>query len=372
MARPLRLEFEGALYHLTARGNRRALIFLDDADCERFLALLALGLKRFEVELHGFVLMRNHFHLVALTRHPNLSRWMHWLLVSYAVYFQRRHNRVGEGHIFQGRFRAILIEAEGYLLSLSRYIHLNPVRGGRLSHGELAQRRARLRAWRWSSYPGYAGIATAHDFVTQERVLGEMSRSLPARSSMAECRRCYRRFVEQGLTSVDASPWEMLQAQTILGTEGFVQKIKDRLAERHERLLGRNEITAVRRLTPRLHVDESSNAPITADAVIATVAVRYGVEAAYLKAARSERGWSEARGVAMALLWELCRLNYRQIGELFEGQGYAAVAQRIRRIVQRNRLKKLRYSLATLAAACRKNVKMNRCDPKRLDARLQD
>jgi putative transposase len=110
MARPLRLEFEGALYHLTARGNARQVIFADDRDCERFLEMLASGLERFDVELHGFVLMKNHFHLLAQTRRGNLSRWMHWLLVSYTVYFQRRHGRIAHrvGGVLEGVMSLLL------------------------------------------------------------------------------------------------------------------------------------------------------------------------------------------------------------------------------------------------------------------------
>ena len=124
MARPLRIEYEGALYHLTGRGNRREAIFADAQDCLAFLALVEESLKRYGVRLHAYVLMGNHYHLVAQTGVANLGRWMHWLVTSYTVYFNRRHRRVG--HLFQGRYKSIVVEAEGYLLALSRYIHLNP------------------------------------------------------------------------------------------------------------------------------------------------------------------------------------------------------------------------------------------------------
>jgi REP element-mobilizing transposase RayT len=350
MARPLRVEFEGALYHLTARGNGRQIIFADDDDCTCFMQILGLGLKRFDVELHGFVLMKNHFHLLAQTRRANLSRWMHWLLVTYTVYFQRRHRRVGEGHLFQGRFKSILVEAEGYLLTLSRYIHLNPVRGARLGRGELAERRQRLRAWRWSSYRSYAGLAETPAVLSETAVLGEMSRSLPARASMAECRRSYRQFVEEGLIDGKASPWEVLQAQSILGSESFLQTIKDRVAQSKERLQRRNEITPIRRLmkSARGTHDGSAEEAIPPAKVIAYVAHLYRLDAREMTAAKSQRGWCEGRGVAMVLIRHLCGLTYRQIGELFEGMAYPAVAQRIQRVEQRNRGKRLRFSLERL------------------------
>jgi putative transposase len=114
MARPLRVEFEGALYHLTGRGNARQRIFADEKDCAKFVQLLVESLQRFDVALHGYVLMGNHYHLIAETRRTNLGRWTHWLTTAYTVYFNRRHYRTG--HLFQGRYKSIVVEAEGYLL----------------------------------------------------------------------------------------------------------------------------------------------------------------------------------------------------------------------------------------------------------------
>ncbi len=191
MARPLRIEYEGALYHLTSRGNRRERIFEDEADSRRFLELLEESLPRYAVLLHAFVLMGNHYHLLAQTERPNLARWMHWLVTSYTIGFNRRHRRVG--HLFQGRYKSILVQADGYLLPLSRYIHLNPVRGVHLGRGEVKELRERLRKWSWSSYPGYGGLRRQHAMVTEELVSGELG------GRQAERRVQYRRFVEAGL-----------------------------------------------------------------------------------------------------------------------------------------------------------------------------
>ena len=155
MAWPLRVEFEGAVYHLCARGNARQPVFRDERDCARFLELLTESAQRFEAAILCFVLMGNHFHLVAQTRRPNLRRWMHWLLVSYTMYFNRRHR--SSGHLFQGRYQSFLVQEGDYLLGLSRYVHLNPVRGLRLGRGNPTERRKRLRGFKWSSYRGYAG-----------------------------------------------------------------------------------------------------------------------------------------------------------------------------------------------------------------------
>ena len=133
MARALRVEFEGALYHICARGNRRERIFGGEKDYVLFERLMAESVARFESEVYAYVLLPNHFHLLARTRRANLSRWMHWLLVAYSVSFNLRHR--SSGHLFQGRYKSFLVEEGQYLLGLSRYIHLNPVRGRVLGVG---------------------------------------------------------------------------------------------------------------------------------------------------------------------------------------------------------------------------------------------
>ena len=158
MARPLRIEFEGAVYHLCARGNERQRVVRTEQDRVHFLELLERSATRHQVSVLAFVLMGNHFHLIAQTARANLSRWMHWLIVSYTVYFNWRHWR--SGHLFQGRYKSFLVESVkgDYLLELSRYVHLNPVRGKVLGEGTPAERRKRLRDYVWSSYPGLGGL----------------------------------------------------------------------------------------------------------------------------------------------------------------------------------------------------------------------
>jgi REP element-mobilizing transposase RayT len=132
MARPLRIEFAGALYHVTARGNERKAIYRDDADRSRFLDGVRRAVDRFHLLLHANVLMDNHYHLLVETLEANLSQAMRDLDGNYAQYFNRAHRRVG--HLFQARYKAILVDRDTYLLELSRYIHLNPVRAGMVSH----------------------------------------------------------------------------------------------------------------------------------------------------------------------------------------------------------------------------------------------
>lgn len=313
MARPLRLEFEGAIYHLLGRGNGRQRIFGSEGDRREFLKLLATSASRFDAVVHGFVLLGNHFHVLAQTRQANLSRWMHWLMVSYTVYFNWRHGR--SGHLFEGRYKSFVVEGGEYLVGLSRYLHLNPVRGAVLGAGTSVERRSRLRAYPWSSYRGYAGLEKSFPFVEEEMVLGELQRSKKSE------RLGYRRFVEEGLVREIGNPFEAVQWQTVLGSESFVRKIQDRLGglKRDGR-----EMTAVRRARKRLSPSE----------VIKLVARCYDVPEKQLLG-RGGYGL-EARNAAMALVWEKCALSLREIGQLFGGMDYAAVAQRVRRIKKAN------------------------------------
>src|SRR5687767_2263283 len=173
MPRLLRVDHPGLWHHLTARGNEQRAVFRDQRDREHFVGLLGDWVDRFEVRLHAYVVMDNHYHLLAQTTTANLSRAMQWLNVSYIVWFNRRHQRVG--HLFQGRFKSIVVDPQRWALGLSRYIHLHPVRVGRFKWDKSAQRRRRegfnekpssemvqarleeLRRFRWSSYRAYAG-----------------------------------------------------------------------------------------------------------------------------------------------------------------------------------------------------------------------
>jgi REP element-mobilizing transposase RayT len=330
VARPLRLEFEGAQYHLTGRGNRRERIFEDERDCARFLEMLERSLSRFRVLLHAFVLMGNHYHLLAQTELPNLGRWMHWLVTSYTVYFNRRHKRVG--HLFQGRYNSIVVEAEGYLLPLSRYIHLNPVRGTRLGQGELTERRARLRAWRWSSYRGYAGLSRTDGMVSEELIFGELG------GPKATCRQRYRRFMESGLVEPMTSPLEEAKWQAILGSENFQQTVHDRLSGWTEKK--RREVKAVRQ----------AGLVVPAERIVSAVARAHDMT---IQGVREQRGRDqEAKGVAMTLIWDLCGYSLREIGTMFGGRDYAAVAQQVRRTRLRDQEKRLRISVAELKQIC--------------------
>jgi putative transposase len=327
MARALRLEFEGALYHLCARGNRRERIFADEKDYLRFLALLRESLRRYEIELHAYVLLPNHFHLLARTLKPNLSRWMHWFMVAYSISYNRRHKKVG--HLFQGRYKSLLVEEGDYLLGLSRYLHLNPVRGRVIGAGNPKERRKRLRSYRWSSYPGYAGLTKQNPSVSEELVLGEFGGRTIQQDKLR-----YRRFVEEGLLREIENPFEAVQWQIVLGSESLVRKVKDKLRSKHDH--GR-EVTALRRSArttePRV--------------LVSRVAAHYGMSVN--KLLRESVYGSETRNLAIWLAWQNSGLTLREIGSMFGGLDYAAVSQRIRRIQKRaERDKKLKRTFEIL------------------------
>lgn len=237
MARTLRINRAGAWYHVTARGNERKPIYRDDRERQHFCELLQEMTERFRVALHAFVLMDNHYHLLLELREANLSGAIQWLNVSYSVWFNRRHGR--SGHLFQGRFKSVVVSPEEWALALSRYIHLNPVRIGRLALGKGEQKRNRaglapapnaevvreriavLRGYRWSSYRAYAGIATKPQWLECGHVL-----ALGGGSSK-EQRRNYREYVEAtAREGLEKSPWEQLLEQGVLGGRQFLRQLR--------------------------------------------------------------------------------------------------------------------------------------------------
>jgi putative transposase len=216
MARPLRLEFPGAFYHVTSRGDRREPIYEDDSDRLQWLAILSNVCERYRWRVHAYCLMDNHFHILLETADGNLSRGMRQLNGIYTQYFNRRHNRVG--HVYQGRFKAILVEKNSYLLELSRYVVLNPIRAGMVKD---------LDSWQWSSYSATVGKAPAPDWLSVDWLLSQFgSQRKPARAK-------YIDFVREGIGLPPV--WEGLRHQIFLGSDAFVDKHQKMIDEK-ERL----------------------------------------------------------------------------------------------------------------------------------------
>ena len=213
MSRQLRIEFPGAIHHVTSRGNERRNIYRDDRDRRRFLKLLeeVVVLRRWI--LHAWVLMSNHYHLLIETPEVGLSRGMKKLNESYAKWFNTRHRRVG--HLFQGPFKNIVVERESHLLELTRYIVLNPVRCGAVRYAG---------DWKWSNYRATAGLRAAPSWLETDWTLGKFNPF-----ERAQAREEYRGFVAEARDS-EYKPWESLVGQIYLGGEAFcemVQKIID-------------------------------------------------------------------------------------------------------------------------------------------------
>jgi len=206
MARPLRIEYDGALYHVTSRGNARKPIYKDDDDRLAFLDILSKTARRFNWLCHAYCLMNNHYHLVIETPDGNLSKGMRQINGIYTQYFNIRHNR--PGHIFQGRYKAILIQKESHLLEVSRYVVLNPVRARAVGKPE---------EWRWSSYRGTVGREKPHPCLTTDWILGQFA------SRRGKAQEKYKEFVEAGLSRDRLM--EKVKAQSILGDDDFVEKL---------------------------------------------------------------------------------------------------------------------------------------------------
>jgi len=209
MARPLRIEYPGAFYHVFSRGDQKQPIFFADDDRCYFLHCLRKACEKYGAVIHAYCLMPNHFHLILETPLGNLSGMMHYLITSYTVYFNKKHKR--QGHLFQGRYRSVLIEAVSYARELSRYVHLNPVRSGIVDRPE---------QYDWSSYGYYRGTALPEKWLETSVVL-RLFGEKPAASIKA-----YVEFVNQGIGKAPPDSIRNSVRKGILGCEEFIERIK--------------------------------------------------------------------------------------------------------------------------------------------------
>ena len=205
MTRPLRVEFPGAVYHVTSRGDGREAIFVDDRDRRLFLEVIGHVLARFGWRCHAYCLMGNHYHLLIETPEANLTRGMRQLNGVYTQRFNRRHGRVG--HVFQGRYKAIVVQKDGHLLELCRYVVLNPVRAGLVKS---------VRGWSWSSYRVTMGQSREPLWVTTDWVLAQFGRQ------RAAAIREYQQFVAEG---IGQQPWAEVVGQLYYGDDQFVRSV---------------------------------------------------------------------------------------------------------------------------------------------------
>lgn len=306
MARPLRIEYEGAVYHVTARGNERRKIYFTKTDYDKFLQYVAEAKKKYGIQIHGYVLMTNHYHLIIETPKANLGRAMHHINSSYTIYLNRKRNRAG--HLFQGRYKAILIEKDRYLAEISRYIHLNPVKAKIMEKPE---------EYPYSSYKAY--IKREGDkIVTPDFILNIFSKQ------KKEAQRKYMEYVARGVGEDLENPLKKVYGGFILGGKKF---IKDTLRIIKREYLKRVEISHRKALKAAYAIGDiidiiNLDHKTTKDKIMKT---------------------PELRKMAIYLIKRHTGATNAEIGEMFGGISYSAVAkikERFAREMEEN--KKLR------------------------------
>jgi REP element-mobilizing transposase RayT len=218
MARRLRVEFPGAVYHVMARGNERREIFRDDEDRRRFLNALAEAVERFGLRLHAYCLMPNHYHLLLATPRANLSRAMGWMQTTYTARFNARHRR--RGHLFQGRYKAQVVEADEYARWLVEYVHLNPVRPSQKAHSLAPERAEELTHYPWSSHRDYGGWQRKSPPWLCLDWLHYWGRT------RREAQEQYRKAIRRAFGREARNPWQQLRGGLVLGGDGLYRKVR--------------------------------------------------------------------------------------------------------------------------------------------------
>ena len=296
MARAWRIEYAGACYHVLARGNEQRPIFNDEVDRELFLQALGQMSDRFEIDLYAYVLMGNHYHLLLRSRQANLSRSLQWLGGVYSGTFNRRHQR--SGHLFQGRFKSFLVESDTYLLTLSCYIHRNPLR---------ARLVERLVDYRWSSYPAYAYGRNRAEWLKEDLILSQ----LPGRDK----RKAYREKVQQ-YAREEQSAWEDLRHGLFYGSQRFVDRMKQAYGSQAA--------------DPEKPQQKALRKEGLLAEMVQRVAAALGGEAeALLQIRRGQR--NEGRDLLIYYLWSTGLYRNGQIGQLLK-IGASGVSQRIQQV----------------------------------------
>ena len=291
MARPLRIMYEGAFYHVTARGNERRRIFLSRRDYEKFLSYLTDAIHKYGMVLHAFVLMANHYHLIVESPKANLSPFMHALNSSYTTYFNIKRRR--SGHLFQGRYKAILVDADNYLLELSRYIHLNPVRAGMTEKPEQYPYSS-FRSYLFPKEGTMVFRSLIWDMISVER------KKAPQR---------YREFVASALMEKPRDPFEKVYGGVILGGKSFIEEALERVDDQS---LRRSETSHRRALT---------STASDVDEIVQLLSIHFKVSKEEVKST------SPYKGYAVYLARKHTPFSNKEIGECFGGISYSAVTK---------------------------------------------
>lgn len=324
MARPLRIQYEGAVYHVTCRGNERREIFKDNNDRKRFLQILLQSLAVYSVKLYSYVLMNNHFHLLIETPKGNLSEFMRKFNITYTGYFNRHHNR--SGHLYQGRYKSILVDKDTYLSVLSRYIHLNPVRIKSMEKTPDGEKARYLIEYSWSSLPGFVNRRKKEWYIDYDMVLSEYG------GDTDKARKAYRKRILEELTAGTGIKDSIL-AQSILGGEAFIGWVTEKF------LTG--ETDRERPSIKEIHRHRSK------DDVMRVISRETGKN---LEAIKTGKG--VLRQITMELLYRIGGLKGQEIGRLMD-VGYTSVSQERRRLHARMMGdKKIKAMVNRFAAKC--------------------
>lgn len=301
MGRPWRIEYPGALYHVLSRGNERRDIFFDDRDRHLFLNTLGEMSTRFEVEIFAYALMPNHYHLLMRTHRPNLSRSMQWLGVSYTNRLNARHNRIG--HLFQGRFKSILVESDAYLIQLSCYIHRNPLRAGIVR---------RLADYQWSSYLAYAYGRKPPEWLSMELILSSFEGG-PKHLA-------YREKVQE-YASEERRVWEDFRHGLFLGSKLFVERMREKYLPESPHSEIPQQKSVARLDNPQQLLEEAAQ--------------ELGCDLETIRrSARVSPNFRDDRDVLIYFMWNTGVFTNTEIGQLF-GLTYSSISHIVKGVKQR-------------------------------------
>jgi len=307
MARPWRIEFAGALYHILSRGNQRQDIFLDDADRRLFLDTLGEMSSRYDIDIYAYVLMGNHYHLLLKTYDANLSKAMQWFGTTYTRRFNIGHNC--SGHLFQGRFNSFIVQNDAYLTQLSCYIHRNPLRAGIVQ---------RLADYHWSSYPVYAYRKKAPGWLNTRLILSQFGIKDPHQG--------YRKKV-QDYSGEERSLLEDLRYGLFLGTNSFADTLKKQFVK----------TTLKSDLPQQVKFFKAVNAEIMLEKLAQELDCRLDN---FKKSLRISRADKMNRDIMLYVLWNSGIFTNQQIGELL-GLSYSSVSRRasmVRKSIQKDKI----------------------------------
>ncbi|MCD6453728.1 MAG: transposase [Candidatus Aminicenantes bacterium] len=295
MARPLRIEFEDATYHIIARGHRRESIFLEDRDRYKFLEKLAETHKKYGIKIHCYALMPNHYHIVLTTPFANLSKAIHYLNSSYTNWFRTKYTLVGS--ILQGRYKSLLVDTDSYLLALSAYVHLNPLKAGLVDE---------LKNFKWTSYRVYLGLEPPAPFMDIEKVMGYLS------SKKKNKHREYELFVKNQWEKYKEKNERLFEQGTVVGDESFLERT----------------LKKIKTLKKDREIPESKKLSlIDLEKVEKAIVEELKIEREELYAKRKGNVW---RKLFIFLLKEFTPLKLREIGKRM-GMDYTAVSQSAKR-----------------------------------------